>query len=141
MTHPSIQGLREAIATVVDVCATADDVLKAQAAYLTEHGVLLSGEGLVRDTSDEQVTSVQQWMTLQLWMAFRLDSEEFVKYVELEGWATTWARLLGCVRGVQTPCATWLGDDQWCVFEEGHSGPHYGPADVGKPNDLLGPDR
>ena len=69
MTHPSIQGLREAVASVVDVChgcspnaegperdcprhgdayATADAALAAQVAYLTEHGVLLSGEGLVR---------------------------------------------------------------------------------------------
>lgn len=73
MTHPSIQGLREAVEGAIKSCvcqpydatggpqgplqecprhgdwrATAEAALIAQAAYLTEHGVLLSGEGLVR---------------------------------------------------------------------------------------------
>lgn len=62
MTHPSIQGLREAVAYTVDLVLAGERpsnqaeavetivaaVERAQAAYLTEHGVLLSGEGLVR---------------------------------------------------------------------------------------------
>lgn len=62
MTHPSIQGLREAVGS--PPCLLHHDGNRcdpngsglvdprcyeaAQAAYLTEHGVLLSGEGLVR---------------------------------------------------------------------------------------------
>lgn len=71
MTHPSIQGLREAVRAAACVRESVrgpgyDDPAKgrrwvcgydrlhpecmeaAQTAYLTEHGVLLSGEGLVR---------------------------------------------------------------------------------------------
>lgn len=62
VTHPSIQGLREAVAEALRTrwqefenrqgqaltMPTATVAVEAAAAYLTEHGVLLSGEGLVR---------------------------------------------------------------------------------------------
>ncbi len=53
MTHPSIQGLREAVYVGRDGCTCGFGALcpncgwERAAAYLTEHGVLLSGEGLV----------------------------------------------------------------------------------------------
>jgi hypothetical protein len=84
-----------------------------------------------------EVDAVQQWMTLQLWMALGLDSQAFDGYINEHGWADTWSNLLGVVRGLRTPCAEPIGGDDYCVFAQGHSGPHYGASDVGPPNDLM----
>jgi hypothetical protein len=70
-------------------------------------------------------------------MALGFDSEEFAAYYEATGFGDTWAKLLDVVKGPRTPCMEPLSGDGWCVFREGHEGPHYGADDVGPPNELL----
>lgn len=76
-------------------------------------------------------------VALDVWMALGFDSREFEPYVEVNGRADTWSRMLGCIRGPQVPCAKQVTETDWCVLSEDHFGPCYGADDVGLPNDLM----
>jgi len=83
-------------------------------------------------------TNTPSYMILDLWMAFGFDSLEFNAYITEQGPCHTWGKLLDIARGIRTPCAQQVdNEDNWCVLVEGHEGPCYGQDDVGAPNDLL----
>lgn len=92
VTHPSIQGLREAALDgtcpggAADPCdehaSAVDGTLALVAAYLTEHGVLLSGEGLVaehfeaiRRTDGEPIYGEFGWVAATDWTAAEEDAD------------------------------------------------------------------
>lgn len=77
-----------------------------------------------------------RYLILDLWMASGRDSATFDPFVEEHGDALTWSLLLAEVRGPQTPCMEPLDHDDFCVFRDGHFGPHWGADDVGSPVDL-----
>lgn len=72
------------------------------------------------------------YLALDLWQAMGMDSREFDAYYERNGWADTWANLLGDVRekyGRQVCGAE--NDGEVCVMLAPHIGPHMSAEDVG----------
>lgn len=72
------------------------------------------------------------YLALDLWMALGLDSSDFDRYYERNGWADTWAALLAEVRKTHIPvCGELTDEGEPCVLHEHAKGPHYGADDVG----------
>lgn len=86
--------------------------------------------------ASDEIRGVQLWMALDLWMATERDSQDFQPFVDEHGWALTWSLLLADVRPERPPCLEPTGPGDFCVFDAGHNGPHYGADDVAAPVDL-----
>lgn len=87
-------------------------------------------------TVGEYVLGQKRAMVLDLWMATGRDSQGFDPFVDEHGWPLVWALLLAEQRPISPPCMEPTGPEDYCVFSEGHSGPHYGANDVAAPVDL-----
>jgi hypothetical protein len=89
-----------------------------------------------RVTVSEYVQGQKRAMVLDLWLATSRDAEAFDAFVEEHGWPLVWSLLLAEQRPIRPPCMEPTGPDDFCVFDDGHSGPHYGADDVAAPVDL-----
>ncbi len=84
----------------------------------------------------DAIHGVHLTMALDLWMATDRDSLDYHPFVAEHGWALTWSLLLADVRPERPPCLEPTGPGDFCVFDAGHFGPHYGSDDVAAPTDL-----
>lgn len=83
------------------------------------------------------------YLALDLWMAMGMGAREFDAYYERNGWADTWANLLGEVRKTfRGETCGWVENGEPCVISiVGHIGRHMGASDVGSSEPLpLTPD-
>lgn len=71
------------------------------------------------------------YLAADLWDALGAPTGEFDAYYERNGWADTWANLLGAVRDRFKPKCGQDADGESCVLSAGHLPPHYGASDVG----------
>lgn len=74
-----------------------------------------------------------RYLALDLWMATGRSSRDFETFCDQHGFALTWSLLLAEVRGPKPPCLEPVDQDDYCVFDAGHSGPHWGADDVASP--------
>lgn len=87
-------------------------------------------------TWPEFVQGQKQAMVFDLWMATGREAVDFDTFVAEHGWPLVWSLLLAEQRPVRPPCMEPTGPDDFCVFSDGHTGPHYGADDVAAPVDL-----
>ena len=76
------------------------------------------------------------YLALDLWIALGLDSRDFDAYYERNGWANTWANLLGEIRSRSLPACAVIEYGEQCELIGGHIGPHMGASDVGSSEPL-----
>lgn len=83
----------------------------------------------------DPVAGVQVSMTLDLWMAMGLESEDFHSYYERNGYADTWSTLLGRIR-TPLPCGKPVDGESCVLAPHSDAAPCYGPSDVGHSEPL-----
>lgn len=80
------------------------------------------------------------YLALDLWSALGLDASDFDAYYERNGWAGTWANLLGEIRSRSLPACDRVEYGEQCELIGGHIGPHMGASDVGSSEPLPFPE-
>jgi hypothetical protein len=77
------------------------------------------------------------YLAADLWMALDLPIGEFDAYYDRNGWADTWANLLGSVRSLAgRPVCPVIVDGEPCELLDGHIAPHMGFTDLGSSEPL-----
>lgn len=72
------------------------------------------------------------YLAADLWDALGAPTADFDSYYARNGWADTWANLLGAVRDHFKPKCEEDVEGEPCALTAGHLTPHYGPSDVGR---------
>lgn len=80
------------------------------------------------------------YLAADLWDALGAPTSEFDSYYARNGWADTWANLLGTVRDHFKPKCGHDTDGEPCVLTSGHLPPHYGASDVGRSEPVPVPE-
>jgi hypothetical protein len=80
------------------------------------------------------------YLAADLWQALGAPISDFDAYYERNGWADTWANVLGTVRDHFRPKCGQDTEGEACVLTAGHLTPHYGPSDVGSSEPVPVPE-
>lgn len=80
------------------------------------------------------------YLAADLWDALGAPTADFDSYYARNGWADTWANLLGTVRDHFKPKCGHDADGEPCVLTAGHLPPHYGASDVGRSEPVPVPE-